>query len=281
MSKKRFSIIVGILLIILLSGCNANDVKDEDKETNLSVIDNKEKNEELDVEKVNTLSKIILYRGYEINPNIGFQVVRDMKISDEASEKYNITYYNYEKGKYFGESEGDFGEETYQGVSFVQNVKKVAISKKYDAIPRTYTVINELPKELSDMADYTKVDIHAIDLDNDGKNEYLVCATLDYPQGVSEDGDPVASSKIMLLDSNYSKVADLVKLKNGFWANVKSEENKNFLSLDDIEYIDIDEDGILEIIVEVPWYDGFDISVLKYSNGKIEGETNIEASLMP
>ena len=37
----------------------------------------------------------------------------------------------------------------------------------------------------------------------------------------------------------------------------------------------------MEIIIEVPTYDGTKISVLKYSNNKVEGETNLKASVLP
>ena len=89
----------------------------------------------------------ILYKGYEMKKDTGVQNLSDMIINDENNEKYNTNYYNYEKGKYLGETEGSFGEETYEGVSIVSNVKRIAISQKYDAIPRVYSKINTLPKE--------------------------------------------------------------------------------------------------------------------------------------
>ena len=85
----------------------------------------------------------------------------------------------------------------------------------------------------------------------------------------------------MLFDYNYKKIADLVTLENGFWANIKEEARKIFLHLDNVEYIDIDNDGNMEIIIEVPTYDGTKISILKYSNNKVEGETNLKASVLP
>ena len=77
----------------------------------------------------------------------------------------------------------------------------------------------------------------------------------------------------------YKKIADLVTLENGFWANIKEENQKVFLSLDNVEYIDIDNDGIMEIIIQVPTYEIMEISIVKYSNNKIEGKTNVKASL--
>ena len=85
----------------------------------------------------------------------------------------------------------------------------------------------------------------------------------------------------MLFDSNYKKIADLVTLENGFWGNIKEEDRKIFLSLDDVDYIDIDNDEIMEIIIKVPTYEGTQISVVKYNEGKIEGETDVKASVVP
>ena len=84
----------------------------------------------------------------------------------------------------------------------------------------------------------------------------------------------------MLFDANYNKVADLVTLENGFWANIKEESNKILLSLDeDIDYFDIDNDGIMEVLISVPWYDGDNLSIVKYNKGKIEGDINYQASV--
>ena len=226
-------------------------------------------------------NNIILYNGYEIEPRVGVQDPSDMKISDEAKSKYNVTYYNYENGKYAGTTKGEFGKETYDGYSAVNNVNRIAMTKEYNAIPRSYTRINELPKELIDMADCTSVDIDSIDLDNDGKEEKVVCYTVSYSKGQIGDGEPQASSGIILFDSNYKKIADLASLEDGFWAGFKEDDRKIFFSLDETEYIDIDNDNIMEIIINVPVYEGTRISILKYSNGIIEGKTNLKASVMP
>lgn len=214
----------------------------------------------------------ILYQGLEMEKKTGVQDISDMKISMEASKKYNTTYYNYENGKYLGITEGTFGEETYEGCSIVDNVKTIAISEKYNAIPRQYETISELPKALEDMADCTTVDIQAIDLEGNGTKEHIVCYTVSYKAGEIGDGEPVASSGIMLFDENYKKICDLVTYE-------KTEENKIFMSLDDVEYIDIDNDGIMEIIIRVPVYEGTSISVIKYNNGTVEGETNIKVNI--
>lgn len=233
-------------------------------------------------ETINEEENIILYNGIEISTKTGVQYLDVIEINEEAKKKYNKTYYNYENGKYEGTTTGKFGEEIYYDeLSRVSNVKKIAMTQKYNAIPRNYTTIDELPEQLMDMADYSSVDIQAIDLDNDGKTEYIVCCTVNYKEGDIGDGEPEASSEIMLFDYNYKKIADIITLENGFWGNVKEENYKIFLSLDDVEYIDLDNDDIMEIIIDVPRYDGQEISILKYNKGNIEGDVNYKASVLP
>lgn len=281
-----------IILLLIVGGMAFYIIKENNKNNSDKLNTNINANETNMQEKNNTENNtiinegknknyFILYDGYKMENKIGIQDLSDMEVNEENNKIYNTTYYNYEKGKYLGETKGDFGEQTYEGVSVVSNVKRIAISEKYNAIPREYKVIEELPNELIDMADYTKVTINSIDLDGNNEEEYLLCYCINYAKGEFGDGEPAASSGIMLLDNNYKKIANLVELKNGFWANIKEEDKKVFLSLDDVEYIDIDNDNIMEIIIKIPTYEGTKLSILKYKNNKIDGETNFQASVMP
>lgn len=229
----------------------------------------------------------VLYNGTKIPIKTGKITASYIeKVNELNKEKYNIIYYNYEKGKYVGKSKGILVEGAFDDSALVDNVNKIAMSKKFNATPRTFTKINQLPNEIMDMADYTTVDMHSIDLDGDGKEEKIVCATVNYARGDFGDGEPVAASEIMLLDSNYKEIADLVNLEDGFaeQGQGKHEESKVFLSLDMVDYIDIDNDGIMEIIIDIPKYEGdglSDLSIIKYNKGNLEGETNIKANVRP
>ena len=299
MEKKKLSIGTVIILLVIVAAIavaatymitktekqNINSNGAEEK-TNNSDISEESDVANSETQKNNTENKtdsedkyFILYEGREIENKTGVQNLSDMKITNEANTKYNTKYYNYENGKYVGEKTGTFGEQTTEGESCVENVSKIAISKKTDALPRTYSTIKKLPKELEEMADYSSVEINKIDLDGDGKEEYIVCYTVDYKEGEIGDGEPEASSGIMLLDSNYKKVADLAILKNGFWGDIKEESSKVFLSLKDVDYIDLDNDGIMEILIKIPQYEGSKLSILKYNKGKIDGKTNLEVNV--
>ena len=45
------------------------------------------------------------------------------------------------------------------------------------------------------------------------------------------------------------------------------------------DYIDLDNDGIMEILIKVPQYEGSQLSILKYNKGKIDGKTNLEVNV--
>ena len=274
--KKYFAIILLIILVIIVGILLYYERNYKKTTSQENVVNNKSSDAKLSIKE-----NILLYDGMEIKIGLGIQDVSEMKIGADSNKKYNTTYYNYENGKYEGSSQGTFGEEIYEGFSVVQNVKKIAMTQQYKAIPREYKEIYELPKELQDMSDYSSVNIHQIDLDGDGKTENLLCYTVNYKKDQIGDGEPKASSGIILLDCNYKKIEDLVTLENGFWANQKQEENKVFLSLNDVDYIDVDNDAIMEIIIKIPTYEGTKISIVKYEKGKVKGEINYQASLLP
>lgn len=222
----------------------------------------------------NKLSHFILYNGQEMQLKTGMQYLDHMEITDENKAKYISTLYTYEKGKYIGEVEGDFGEETYGGVSIVKNAERISISEKYNPYPRSFTELPELPEGIKEKRDYTDVEVNVIDLDGDGKNEYIVCYII-------EDELKVAKSEIVVYDSNFNKVDKLAYIEEGFWYGIHELINKRNLSLDDVEYLDIDKDDKMEILVEIPVYEGEGVSVYKYDNGKIIGDTNFEVILKP
>ena len=226
----------------------------------------------------------ILYNGCEMKIATGVAETSLLDTNQEVNQKYNTTYYNYENGKYLGETNGKVVENGIENTFIVDNVRRIAMSKKYNAIPRSFTKIKELPEELMDMADCTTVNIHSIDLDGDGTEEKIVCYTASEAEGDFDNSKPLAFSEILLFDSNYKKIATLVKLEDGF-ASINDDENsKVFLSLDNVEYIDIDNDGIMEIISELPQYESdgaSELSIVKYNKGKIEGKTDVTANVRP
>lgn len=244
----------------------------------------------------------IVYNGREIQKDVGVKQTSDMETSENNKKKYNIKYYNYENGQYKGETKGTFGkEETYEGQSIVSNVSKIAISKKYNAIPRNITKMKVIPEELKNEKMYPVQVLHpstgesvsvnfedlkvkSVDLDGDNKLEYIVCWNLDIEEGEYEDSHAESSSGIILFDNTFNKISQLVSIKQEFKNNQdkKDKKEKTFVfDIDDVECIDIDNDGKMEVLIELPSWEGFKYSLLKYDNGKIEGKMDYKASLEP
>ena len=81
------------------------------------------------------------------------------------------------------------------------------------------------------------------------------------------------------MDSKGSKVADLASIEKSKWK--KDSNAEYYLSISNIETIDVDNDGIMEMVIEIPHATGDQtISLLKYNNGILTGKTGIECSLL-
>ena len=125
--------------------------------------------------------------------------------------------------------------------------------------------------------DLNSVEIEAIDLDGDGKNEHIVCVqhtTLKKDYDVKENR---AYSEIYLMDSDYNEIASLASWSDNF----EDKSEAGYLDIKDVMYIDIDNDGVMEILLDIPEYEGSSLSILKYSNNKLEGKTDIEVNTEP
>ena len=220
---------------------------------------------------------IVLYNGLDIACT---DLDSSISYNDENKENYEITYYNYENGKFLGESKGKL-EQTYEGVASVSNTKKVAMSQKYDAIPRKYKTIEDLPDELSEYANNNNVELHSIDLDGDNTLEYVLA----YSSSTSPEDSNVEeysnSSEILVFDSNFNKIASLAYSQNQFWEHDGIITDEFFLSLADVEYIDIDNDNIMEILLNTNVYEGNGVNIYKYKNGVIVGDIDCNINALP
>lgn len=225
--------------------------------------------------KVMNENLIVLYKGLILDTSkMANTELKYIDNSDKYKDKYVITYYNYESFGFKDSKLGVLSEQVYDGLVKIDNVGKVAISESYNAIPREIKIVNAIPTLVSDknskIGDYDSKKAIITDLDGNGTEEYILVLA----------NKATGYSKITLLDSAGSKVADLAYIEKSKWESVTTEEYH--LSLDNVEIIDIDNDGIMEILVEIPKYEGDpSISILKYKNGELSGDKNIECSLLP
>ena len=265
--KVSFKVVIALIIIVVIIGIafaicilknSLNENNGADK--NNTVI--KEESKE----------KIILYKGLDFSDG---KNLNDITCNEANKKKYEIEYFNYENGEKLEKSKGNLVE-TYEGISAVENVKKIAISVEYDAIPRRYTTIEGLPKELYELADCNKVEIQSVDLDGDGKKEYIV-ASNSYASPEDYDTDTYTNySDISLYDNKFKKIATLIKAKDQYREVDGKITSEFFCSLDDVEYIDIDDDGIMEVLVDLNYWENIGVNSYKYKDGKITGETECE-----
>lgn len=222
---------------------------------------------------------IVLYKGLDIS-GVNEDIELYIDYTDENKEKYEISYYNYENGKFLGVSDGRL-EQSYENCGVVENVKKLAISRNYNPVPRSYSTLNKLPDNIADLADFSNVIIHQIDLDGNGSNENIVIASYERSADDSEDGKYTNYSCVMIFDNNFNKIDDLAHSSNQFWENNGSITDKFLISPEDIEYFDINNDGKMEILLDSHIYEGVGVEIYSYENGKITGNTNKEIIVLP
>lgn len=194
--------------------------------------------------------------------------------SDIYKDKYVITYYNYENFSLKNSSLGILSQPIYEGKLGIDNVSKIAISEDYNAIPRDIKVVNAIPEIISNkntnLENFDSTKVIITDLDGNGTEEYILILA----------NKITGYSKIMLVDATGVKVSDLAYIEKNQWETMTTEEY--YLSLNNVEIIDIDNDGTMEILIELPTYEGTPaVSLLKYKNGNLEGNKNIECSLLP
>ncbi|MBR3511784.1 MAG: hypothetical protein IKN74_02355 [Clostridia bacterium] len=261
---------------------NTNTTTDEEPGSIANMIDsmvpttNTTTTNTIKANEVKTLNEqlIVLYDGLILNTS-EMKVVK-LNYIDKSSldkDKYVITYYNYENFAYVDSKLGTLSDEIYSGAIGVKNVGKIALSEKYEAIPREIKVVNAVPDIVAQNNDLSKYDsVKAIisDLDGNGTTEYVLILA----------NRKTGYSKITLVDSQGSKVADLAYIEKSKWESATTEEYH--LSISNIEIIDIDNDDTMEIVLELPTYEGApDISLVKYKNGELQGQVNYECSLLP
>lgn len=225
---------------------------------------------------VKTLNEqiIVLYNGLILDTTkMGITELKYIDKTDANKDKYVITYYNYENFAFKDSALGTLSDEVYEGVLAVENVGKIAISEKFNCIPRDVQVVNTIPSvvmENNNLSKYDTTKTIMVDLDGNGTNENILILS-NRTKGIS---------KISLVDYQGKLVADLAYIEKSNWSGATTEDY--YLTINNVEILDIDNDGVMEIILELPRYEGVpEISLVKYKNGELQGEKDYEVSLLP
>lgn len=230
--------------------------------------------EATDTRKILNEELVVLYNGLILDTTKMDEVtLKYIDNTNDQADKYVITYYDYENYSFKESKLGTFSSQLYEGLVKIDNVGKIAISEDYDAIPRNVKVVNTIPTIVLDnnpkVADYDSVKTLIVDLDGNGTEEYILVLA----------NKTTGFSKITFIDSKGQKVADLASIEKSKWK--KDATSEYYLSISNVEVIDVDNDGIMEIVVEIPHATGDPtVSLLKYNNGNLSGKTDIECSLL-
>lgn len=248
---------------------NVIDVQTNTATTNTTVTTTDASNRKVQNEKL-----VVLYDGLLLDTSEMKQVeLKYIDSTNSEKDKYVITYYNYENYSFKDSGLGSLSTQVYDGLLKITNVGKIAISESYEAVPRTIQVVNAIPTIISDnnkLSDYDTVKAIITDLDGNGTDEYILVLA----------NKNTGYSKISFVDSTGSKLTDLAYIEKSKWGQVS--EQGYYLSISNVQIVDIDNDNVMEILVEIPKYEGEpDISLVKYKNGELQGATNIECSLLP
>ncbi len=225
--------------------------------------------------KVQNQDLIVLYDGLILD--VSKMDLVNLKYIDNSSinkEKYVITYYNYENFGFRDSTLGILSDQVYDGLVKINKVGKVAISENYEAIPRSIKIVNSVPTIVADanlkIDSYDLIKTIIVDLDGNGTEEFILVLA----------NTATGYSKISLVDSKGLKVADLAYIEKSKWESISREEYH--LSISNVNVVDVDNDGVMEIMLEIPHYEGEpSISLVKYKNGELSGKTNIACSLLP
>lgn len=230
---------------------------------------------EADNRKVLNEAIIVLYKGLILDiEKMGLVELKYIDNSNPSKDKYVITYYNYENYGFKDSSLGTLSSQVVDGLVKIDAVGKVAISEKYEAIPREIQVVNSIPTVVldnnSDFSNYDTKKTIITDLDGNGTNEYIIIIS----------SKVTGESRILLVESSGIVKATIAKMDKSGWDTITSDGY--YLSYNNIEILDIDNDGIMEILFEVPTTSSSptQISLLKYKNGELLGTTDYTCSLV-
>lgn len=230
---------------------------------------------EADSRKVLNEEIIVLYDGLILDAT-EMKLVELKYIDNSSKDKdnYVITYYNYENYSYKDSSLGTLSSQILDGLVKIDNVGKVSISENYKAVTNEIQVVNSIPAVVldnnSEFADYDTKKTIIADLDGNQTNEYIVILA----------NKTTGESKIVLVESTGFIKATLATMNKSGWDSIAADGY--YLSYSNIEILDVDNDGIMEILFEIPTTDSVptQINLLKYKNGELLGKTDISCTLV-
>lgn len=267
-------LLISFVLIIFMIFCGCSMHKTDNKDT-------------INIETNSTKKPTAVYYGNTldaIDGNVDFANLTDSIQKQNLLVKYEKSYYLYSNNKLIGNAIGkieESGLDSYWHVVFPSEFEnyEVAITQSYNPYPREVININSnFQKDFSNIiaevnnkfSVNSKIkELSCIDLDGDGQNECLAFF-------VDENNNFFANC---LLDSKNMIISFLTVFKEK--CENFSETIEEFSLLNGCEIIDINNDNVMEIIAQIPTYEGLFFRVFTYNNGNFDGDYINKGSFEP
>ena len=305
--KKSVKISLGTvvcLLIIVILLCiifgmwyyythiNNNNKQDEPLKNNTTNTIAEQTNKQNDVEKNQTNKEeqkdnsknIIMYHDINIANAKPKYYIWNFD-NEKYPDYYNTTYDIYENGKKIGTTKGTVKlaeDEQYNGGKWYYiyyekyaqdngfaSGNKIFVSCNYNVIPRNYENVTSIPEKIkNNFIDSNSIQMQSIDLDGDGNKEYIVIYSRKLSDSISEYDYGTEEKGVYLYNSNYEKIS-MIATQNDVMAGYPN----HVADFENIEYIDIDNDGKMEIILLIPagGGEGYRFGIYRYGGNGIEG----------
>ena len=228
-----------------------------------------------DEEYISTENKkaTVLYKGHSLDKydfSIDIENALNFELKKYINEKYSLEYDWYNNGKFveklFSVPEDDLPTAYWH----VPIAGEVGFYGNYDPYPRKYQKVDidteflwqDILNRFEVVVEPSSVQAISIDLDGDCAYEYIICLN-------NKEQD---SYFVALANCNFKLVAYMMAFK-------PSDKNQsdfgyaiNYNLEEETEFIDIDGDGIMEIIIDFCTYEGMKVEVYKYNKGHFSGE---------
>lgn len=300
-------IVITVILLFILSGCGTDKADKNHNDNNYPEIldqsiehsdeyrqnqSTQNDDQSLTETKIGIEERekpIVLYQGITLDDTdrkIKIEANQDEAEINHITGKYSREYYLYSNQEFLGKDNGTVeirGFDYFWDVDFENpNDFEVAISQPYDPYPRKITnnyskLAAEIKNKSTVIAETNKKfgvdceikEVFSVDLDGDSEEEHLITLF---------DIQNCFFSKC-LVDSKYKIISYLI-----LFHEETSETNMDILleyfgdSLSSSEIIDIDNDSIMEILMQIPSFEGFLFKVFKYDNGRFSGDYITEAT---
>lgn len=225
-----------------------------------------------------TFPDYVLYDGFVIDTTLSAQMPYEMLKSEYDRKHFDDRlFYNYSQGQFTGKTLG-LVQDYYEDSFYVANVGKFSFTKEFDVAPRPIEHVWHVPdvvlEKNPELQIYDNVnddhtsEVFYVNLDGDGTREHILCYN----------DVQAANTTTALYDADGDLVDVLMYMRGAYWGGIESPDNRFLMTGDNMDALDIDNDGIMEILINAQIYEGYRLGIFKYDGEQIVGESNIDCT---